>query len=100
MKVRKGDKVKVIAGKDKGVESEVAKVLIGRDMIVVENVNVVKKHTKAKGKIPGGIVEISKPISVSNVMIVCPKCKKTTRIGYLVEGDKKFRVCKKCKQKI
>lgn len=96
MKIKKGDKVKVISGKDKGKIASVLKVLTERNRVVVEGVGIVKKHVKP-GTISkeGGIVSIEKAIDVSNVMYFDEKSKKAVRIGYkLIEG-KKYRINKK-----
>jgi large subunit ribosomal protein L24 len=97
MKIRRNDKVKVIVGKDAGKQGKVLSVLKDRGKIVVENVNVVKRHVKpgAVSK-EGGIVKIEKPINVSNVMIVCERCGKPVRTGVSMVGEKKYRVCKRC----
>lgn len=101
MKVRKGDKVRVIYGKDKGREGIVERVYRKSNKILVPGINIFKKHVKKNEKMPqGGIVEIPRPLDVSKVMIICPKCKKPTRVGYNIENKKKFRVCKKCKSRI
>lgn len=102
MKIKKNDIVRVITGKDKGKEGKILD-LIRKDeklRVAVEGVNVVKKHIKAKGKEEGGIVEVERPIDGSNVMLVCPKCKKTTRVAFKLEEGKKYRFCKKCDSKI
>lgn len=101
MKIKKGDLVKVLVGKDKGRTGIVQKVLMKKQMVVVDGVNIFKKHQKADayGQ-KSGIVEIIKPIDISNVALVCPSCKKTTRVGFVVENGKKYRVCKKCGAKI
>ena len=98
MKIKKGDKVKVISGKDKGKIAVVLKALTESNKIVVEGVGIVKKQVKP-GTISkeGGIISIEKPIDVSNVMYICKNCGKTVRIGYRLEGDIKLRYCKKCK---
>lgn len=97
MKIRKSDKVKVILGKDAGKQGKVLMVLKEANKVVVEDVNVVKRHVKpgAVSK-EGGIVKIEKPISVSNVMLICEKCGKAVRVGFSIAGSKKYRVCKKC----
>ncbi len=101
MKVRKGDKVKVIYGKDKGREGVVERIYRKSNKILVPGINIFKKHVKKNEKMPqGGIVEIPRPLDVSKVMIICPKCKRPTRISYNFEDKKKFRVCKKCKSRI
>lgn len=102
MKLRKGDKVKVTAGKDRGREGVVEKVFPKEDKVLVTGVNIYKKHIKARGEgKPGGIVEIARPLAVAKVALLCPKCKQLTRIGFqLEEKKKKSRICKKCQQKI
>ncbi len=96
MKIKKGDKVKIISGKNKGKISSVLKVLVSRGSIVVEGVNVVKKHVKpgALSK-EGGIISIEKPIDVSNAMYYEEKNKSTTKIGYKIIDGKKYRISKK-----
>ena len=100
MKIKKGDKVKIIKGKDKGKEGNVVIAFPQENKILVEGVNVYKKHRKAQGeKNPGGIFEITKPIKVENVMVICPKCVQSVRIGYKMEKNKdKVRICKQCKE--
>lgn len=96
MNFKTGDKVVVIAGKDKGKEGKILKTLAKENKVVVENVNVVKKHQKGNGQTPGGIVDMEAPIHASNVMIVDPKSKKPTRIGHSTDKNgKKIRVTKK-----
>ncbi len=98
MKIKKGDTVEVIAGKDIGKKGKVLMVMPKENRLVVEGVNRAKKHQKPNRKLPqGGILNIEKPLQASNVMLVCDKCKKITRIGKKVlEGQEKVRVCKKC----
>lgn len=101
MKIKKDDKVKVIAGKDLGKEGKVLRVLREEGKIVVEKINIVKKHTRPKKEgEKGQRVEVPAPMNVSNVMLVCPQCSKPTRIGYKVHEGTKTRVCKKCKKEI
>ena len=96
MNFKTGDKVVVIAGKDKGKSGKILKTLAKENKVVVENVNVVKKHQKGNGQTPGGIVDMEAPIHVSNVMVVDPKTKKGTRVGHNINKDgKKVRVSKK-----
>lgn len=101
MRIKKGDLVKKIAGKDKGKQGKVIRVLPIFDKIVVEKINMMKKHIKAKrdGE-KGQRIEIAAPFDISNAMLVCPQCGKATRVGYKVEKDKKVRVCKKCNKEI
>ncbi len=96
MKLKTGDKVVVIAGKSKGKEGTIISVLKDEDKVVVEGVNMVKKHIKPNGQQSGSIVEKEAPIHISNVMIVDPKTKKATRIGHTTnKAGKKVRVARK-----
>jgi len=94
MRIKKNDLVQVIAGKDKKEKKQgiVLKVLPKTQRVVVEGVNIVKKHQKPNGEAPGGIVEIEAPIHVSNVQLVDPKTKKPTRVRYEIKDNKKVRV--------
>lgn len=97
MTIRKGDKVKVIAGKDKGKESRVLRVYPEKQRLVVEHVNMIKKHQRPTNKTPqGGILEVEGTIHVSNVMLLCPSCSQPTRVGRRREDGTRVRVCKKC----
>ena len=97
MKVKKNDNVLVVTGKDAGKTAKVLAVLPKTNKVVVEGVNVQKKHKKARSaQEVSQIVEQSGPIDASNVMVVCPVCNKAIRVAYKVEGDKKVRFCKKC----
>jgi large subunit ribosomal protein L24 len=101
MKIKKGDKIRVMVGKDKGREGKVEKVYRKMKKVLVLNINTYKKHIKKNEKLPqGGRVDLPRPIDVSKVMLVCPKCGKTTRVGYSIEKSKKYRICKKCGSKI
>lgn len=101
-KIKKDDKVMVIAGKDKGKIGTVLKVDKKNQRIVVEKVNVVKRHLRPSPSAPqGGIVEKEAPIHISNVMLICTKCSQPTRVGKkILEDGRKVRVCKKCKEPI
>lgn len=96
MKIKKGDTVQIMTGKDKGKSGVVERILVQDGQIVIEGINVKKKHFKAKrsGE-KGQMIDISMPIDASNVMLIDPKTKKPTRVGYKVEGGKKVRVVKK-----
>ncbi len=101
MKVRKGDTVKVLYGKDAGVQGKVIDVLPIEQKVVVEGANIYKRHVKGDGKTrQSEIVDIAKPMKASKVMLVCPACKKTTRIGINRNAKKKGRVCKKCSKSV
>ena len=95
-KLKREDNVEVIAGKDKGKRGRILKILRGRDRLVVEGVNIVKKAKKRRNQQDrGGIIEIESAIHYSNVAIICKKCG-PVRIGYKVEGKDKTRICRKC----
>lgn len=97
LSIRKGDRVKVITGKDKGKESRVLRVYPHKERLVVEHVNMIKKHQRATQKQPkGGILEIEGTIHASNVMLLCPSCAQATRVARKREGGSRVRVCKKC----
>jgi large subunit ribosomal protein L24 len=110
MKVRKGDLVQVISGKDRGKQGRIIESLPRERRVIVENLNVVKKHRRPRAMRdssrmgqqqiqPGGVFDVSAPVPVSNVMVVCPTCNRATRVGYefrdTKEGHVKVRVCKR-----
>lgn len=96
MKIKKGDNIIVIAGKDKGVSGKVLRAFPSKDQVLIEGVNVKKRHQRpTRQNQHGQIVEKSLPIHISNVAIVDPKTSKPTRVGYKNEGDKKVRIAKK-----
>lgn len=98
MRLRKGDRVYIISGKDKGKEGNILRRDPAKDMIVVEGINLVTKSTKPTQKSPqGGLIKIEAAMNASKAMLVCPNCGKPTRVSraYLDSG-KKVRVCKKC----
>ena len=96
-KIHKDDTVQVLTGKDKGKQGKVVQVLTKKDAVIVSGVNMVKKAMKRRSQQDaGGIAEVEAPIHISNVGIVCPKCKRPVKIGYKLDGDKKIRVCRKC----
>jgi len=98
MKIKVGDKVKVISGKERGKTSTVKVVLKKKDKVVLDGVNMVTKHQKPSGQDkPKGIIKFEAPIHVSNVMLIDPKTQKTTRIGYQIKDNKKVRITKKSK---
>ena len=98
MKFKKGDKILIIRGKDRGKTGPVLKSLPKQDKLVIEGLNLITRHVRPKraGE-KGQRIKVPNALHVSNVKIICPKCKKVSRIGYLKQGDKKKRVCKKCK---
>jgi large subunit ribosomal protein L24 len=100
--VRKNDRVMVITGKEKGKAGKVLKVLPKKSRVVVEKLNMIKRHTKASRAVgKGGIVEKEGPIHISNVMLMCDKCNEAVRVGHKVlEDGRKARVCRKCGETI
>lgn len=100
--INKEDTVYVITGKEKGKKGRVLLVDKTKNRVLVEKVNVIKKHMKPNKKYAqGGIIEKEAPIAISNVLLLCPKCGKPTRVGAsLLESGKKHRMCKKCKEVI
>jgi large subunit ribosomal protein L24 len=98
MKIRKDDTVLVITGKDKGKKGKVRFAYPGENRIMVEGINMIKKHAKAKKQVKqAGIIEREAPISVASVMLLCSKCNKPARIGYKeLQDGRKARVCRAC----
>lgn len=100
MKIKKNDKVKIIAGKDKGKQGKVLQVFPQKEKVIVEGLNLVIKHVRPRraGE-KGQRIQFPASLNVSNVMLVCSKCNKPTRVGYkILENGKKVRICKKCKE--
>lgn len=101
MKIKKGDTVIIAIGKDKGRKGKVERVYPRANKITVSGINIFKRHLKKRDeKHPAGIIDIVKPIDVSKASLVCPKCSKPTRIGYIVTKGEKERICRKCEQRI
>ena len=98
MKIRKNDNVLIVAGKERGKKGKVRKVLPKSDSVIVEGLNLIKRHSKTKGKTrQAGIIELEGPIHVSNVMLICNKCSKPVRLGdRVLEDGKKARYCLSC----
>ena len=97
MNIKKNDTVLVITGKDAGKTAKVLVALPKTNKVIVDGVNVQKKHKKARNaQEVSSIVNQSGAIDASNVLVVCPVCNKATRVAYKIDGDKKVRVCKKC----
>lgn len=101
MKLKKGDLVKIVTGKDKGREGKIEKVLPQIKKILVQGVNQYKRHLKARAQgQKSEIAMITKPLAEASVALICPHCKKQTRIGFKMEKNDKIRVCRKCDKKI
>jgi large subunit ribosomal protein L24 len=100
-RLKKGDMIKVLTGKEKGKTGKVLKTIRSEDKVVIEKLNFVKKHQRPDAKGKGGIVEKEGPIHLSNVAYLCSKCNAGVRIGYKeIEGGKKVRICMKCKDQL
>ena len=99
-KFKIGDTVKITAGKDKGRTGKILKVLPQDQKVLVEGLNVYKKHLKPRGNEAGQIVTLPRPISTASVALVCPSCGKATRVGFDASQDPKVRVCHLCRQVI
>jgi len=100
MKIQKNDNVLIIAGKDRGKKGKVRKAMPDKDKVIVEGFNMIKRHSKTKGKTrQAGIIELEAPIHISNVMIICNKCNKPARVGYrALEDGNKARYCHSCSE--
>ncbi len=101
LRIKKGDKVLVLSGRDKGKVGEVGRVITNERKVVVSKVNILKKHVKVSKKNPvGGIVEVEKALPLSKIQLICPACSKKTRVGFELKGKTKSRICKKCGKSI
>ncbi|HCS78463.1 TPA: 50S ribosomal protein L24 [Patescibacteria group bacterium] len=101
MKIKKGDEIMVTGGKDRGKRGKVETVLTKESAVVVPGLNVFKRHMKKRdAQNPGGIVDIPRALPLARVALICPKCKKPTRVGFQAAGKEKHRICSKCKQLI
>lgn len=99
--IKKNDMVKVITGKDKGKSGKVMRLIPKKDRVIVEKINMVKRHMKPSQQTrQGGILDKESPIHISNLMLICSKCTDPTRVGYKTLDDKKVRYCKKCEEVI
>ena len=99
IKFRVGDQVKVTSGKDRGRKGNIEKIFPKKETALIPGINLYKKHVKAqavKGGQKGGIYEIPRPLPFAKIALVCPECKKVTRVGFKVYGKEKVRFCKKC----
>lgn len=101
MKLHTGDEVLVQIGKDKGKKGKITRVFTKEHKVVVDGVNLFKRHVKARmqGQ-KSEIITLTKPLDVAKVALICPKCKKQTRVGYKIENKDKVRICRKCEKEI
>ncbi len=100
MKIKKGDKVRILLGKDRGKEGKVEFVSIKKKKVFVGGANLYKRHVRKMRDVEGGIIDIPKPLDISNVSLICPNCNMITRVSFKTVGNEKLRVCKKCKKEI
>jgi large subunit ribosomal protein L24 len=100
LKLKVGDSVKITLGKDKGREGKIEKIDPKDMKVIVPGVNMYKKHVKTMGEVKGGIYDIPRAMPFSKIALVCPKCKKVTRVGFKFAGEEKIRVCRKCGKEI
>ena len=101
MKIHKGDTVRIMVGKDAGKTGKVVKIYSDKNKVLLENLNLVKKHRRPRKQgEKGEIITVPRPLSVANVMLWCSSCSKTVRAGFKLEGQVKIRICKKCRNKI
>jgi len=101
MKIKKNDQVLIIAGKDKGKKGKVLEVFPSTEKVLVENINLMKKHRRPRRQgEKGQTVEVAKPLHISNIKLICSKCGEAARVGYKLTETEKLRICKKCQQEI
>ncbi len=102
MKIRKNDTILVIAGKDKGKTGKIRFAYPKKERVLVDGINFIKRHTRARGRVrQAGIIQLEAPIDVSNVMLLCSRCNRPTRVGFrFLEGGKKVRICRSCHEVI
>jgi large subunit ribosomal protein L24 len=101
MKIKKGDNIKMLSGKDRGKTGKVLRVIPTSGKMIVEGLNLIKKHVRPKKQgEKGQRVSVPAAVNISNAMIVCPKCSKSSRVGFKMKDKNKFRVCKKCGSEI
>ena len=103
IKFKIGDLVKITSGKDRGKSGKIEKIFPDKLEVLILGMNIYKKHVKGSavregGK--GGIFELARPLSFAKISLVCPKCKKTVRVGFKEMGEEKLRICKKCKKEL
>lgn len=96
LKFKIGDNVKITAGKDKGREGKIEKIIPENSTVIIPGINLYKKHVKGFGDVKGGIYDIPRALGFGKIALVCPKCKKITRVGFKFAGEDKVRICKKC----
>ena len=100
LKLKVGDNVKILQGKDEGREGMIEKIYLKKKLVLIPGINIYKKHVKGASGRRGGIYDVPRPLLLGKVALICPKCKKTTRVGFRVLVKEKVRVCRKCGREI
>jgi len=100
IKLKVGDNIKITVGKDKGREGKIERIFPKESTALVPGLNIYKKHVKGASGQKGGIYEIPRPFSFAKIALICPKCKKVTRVGFKIIGTEKARICRKCGKEI
>lgn len=104
LRIKRGDIVEVVTGDEQGMRGQVQRVLPRKERVVIQGVNIVKKHQRpvqaGRGQVRAGIIEFEAPMRLANVMLVCPRCEERTRVGFRKTADGKVRVCKQCEADI
>lgn len=100
IKFKKGDTVKITSGKDKGRTGKIEKVFSEEGKALIPEINVYKKHVKSFGDVKGGVYSLPRALAFAKIGLICPKCKKVTRVGFKFAGKEKVRICRKCKKEI
>jgi len=97
VKFIKGDQIKITSGKDKGKTAEITKVFYKKDQVLAKGINTVKRHIKGREGVESGIITLEKPISTAKIILICPACSQSTRVGFKTpKSGSKTRICKKC----
>jgi large subunit ribosomal protein L24 len=100
IKFKIGDQIKVTAGKDKGRDGKIEKIFPKEGLVLLPEINMYKKHVKGMGEVKGGVYDLPRPMPFAKIALICPKCKKETRVGFKMAGEDKVRICLKCKKEI
>jgi large subunit ribosomal protein L24 len=100
IKFKIGDTVKITIGKDKGQTGKIEKIFPKESKVLIPGVNIYKKHVKGMGEVKGGVYDLPRPLPFGKIALICPKCKKVTRVGFKMAGKEKVRICRKCKKEI
>jgi large subunit ribosomal protein L24 len=101
LKLKKNDEVQITAGKDKGKKGRIERVYVDAGRVLLPGLNLFKRHMKKQDEQhPGGIISMPRPVPIGNVALICPKCGKMARVGFVIKGKNKMRQCKRCKTTI